>query len=82
MQVNGYVIKSTLEIGVATQVLGISVPAVYGNLKDGVQIKYDLHLARGSKKFYLKNGNEVWISVDIKVLFDGSFEKQVKLVTI
>ncbi|KAF2149661.1 hypothetical protein K461DRAFT_315629 [Myriangium duriaei CBS 260.36] len=82
VKVVGYVVKSTLEIGVELHVLGISLAHLYGNLKDGVVANVNLLLAKGSIKFYLKNGHEVWIHVDVSVKFDGSFNKDVKLLSL
>jgi hypothetical protein len=62
-------------------VVGISLGTIYGNLKDGVGVKIDIFVAKGSLKFYLKNGNELWIHVDIKVTFDGSFDGDYKIIT-
>lgn len=56
-------------------VLGIKLGSFYGNLKDGLVINIDLFLAKGSIKFYLKNGNELWVRVDLDVKFDGSFNQ-------
>lgn len=63
-------------------ILGINVGNIFGNLKDGVGVKVDLFLAKGSIKIYLKNGNEVWVHLDIKVKFDGSFDGDYKILTI
>jgi hypothetical protein len=62
-------------------VVGINLGTIYGNLKDGVGVKIDIFVAKGSLKFYLKNGNELWIHVDIKVTFDGSFDGDYKIIT-
>ena len=55
---------------------------MYGNLKDGVSANIDLFLAKGSIRFYLKNGNEVWVNLHLEVRFDGTFDQDVKLLTI
>lgn len=78
----GYVDISTLEIGVEVDVFGAKILQMFGNLKDGVVGKIDLFLAKGEIKFYLKNGNEVWVHLHLSVTFDGTFEEDVKLVTI
>lgn len=45
-------------------------------------VDVDLLLAKGSIKVYLKNGNEVWVHLDVKVVFDGSFDGDYKIVSI
>ncbi|KAG9569020.1 hypothetical protein KCU71_g2735, partial [Aureobasidium melanogenum] len=64
-EIIGYVIKSTLEIGVQPSFGGIKLPAFYGNLKDGLVIKVYLSAMDGPIKFYLKDGNEVWVYMDL-----------------
>lgn len=32
--------------------------------------------------FYLKNGNELWVRVDVKITFDGSYSRDYKTTTI
>jgi hypothetical protein len=61
--------------------VGISLGTIYGNLKDGVGVNVDLWVASGSLRFYLKNGNELWIHVDIKISFDGSFSGDYKIIS-
>lgn len=61
--------------------MGISLGTIYGNLKDGVGVNVDLWVASGSLRFYLKNGNELWIHVDIKISFDGSFSGDYKIIS-
>lgn len=63
-------------------ILGINIGNIFGNLKDGVGVKVDLFLAKGSINIYLKNGNEVWVHLDVKVKFDGSFDGDYKILTI
>lgn len=62
-------------------VLGINIGTFVGNLKDDLRVSIDLFLAAGSVRLYLKNGNELWIHVDIQVKFDGSFDRHVKLLS-
>ncbi|CRK12120.1 hypothetical protein HYQ45_015154 [Verticillium longisporum] len=80
--ITGYVDTNTFEIGVSVSILGINVGNIFGNLKDGVGLNINLFLASGSIKFYLKNGNELWVHLDIKVKFDGHFEGDYKIITI
>ncbi|KAM0635675.1 hypothetical protein ACHAPW_001340 [Verticillium nonalfalfae] len=80
-QISGYIDTDTFEIGISVSILGINVGNIYGNLKDGVGLNIDLFLAEGSIKLYLKNGNEVWINVDVSVKFDGSFQGDYKIIS-
>ncbi|KAM3505476.1 hypothetical protein MY10362_002925 [Beauveria mimosiformis] len=79
-KLTGYVDTDTWEIGVEVSVLGISLGKVYGNLKEGVVIKVNLFLAKGSIKLYLKNGNELWVRLDLDVKFDGGFHSDYKII--
>ncbi|MCJ1486403.1 hypothetical protein MMC06_006580 [Schaereria dolodes] len=81
-KVTGYVDSSTFEIGIEISVLGIQLGNFYGNLKDGLVVNIDLFLAKGKINFYLKNGKEVWVHVDVSITFDGSFNQDVKLLTL
>ncbi|VUC28272.1 unnamed protein product [Clonostachys rosea] len=82
VKITGYVDTNTFEIGVSVSILGINIGNIFGNLKDGVGIKVDLFLAKGSIKIYLKNGNEVWVHLDVSVKFDGTFQGDYKIITI
>jgi hypothetical protein len=75
-------VTDTYEIGVEIYVLGIRTGDFYGNLKDGLGITVDLFLAKGKIAFYLKDGKEAWVRIDLHVTFDGSYEKDIKLLTI
>ncbi|CRK22314.1 hypothetical protein HYQ45_018626 [Verticillium longisporum] len=81
IKISGYIDTDTFEIGISVSILGINVGNIYGNLKDGVGLNIDLFLAEGSIKLYLKNGNEVWINVDVSVKFDGSFQGDYKIIS-
>ncbi|KAH7110122.1 hypothetical protein B0J11DRAFT_599674 [Dendryphion nanum] len=78
----GYVVTETWEIGVEVYVLGIRVGNFYGNVKTGLVINVNLFLVKGSIKFYLKNGKEIWARIDLDVKFDGSVHQDVKLLTV
>ncbi|CAG5180848.1 uncharacterized protein ALTATR162_LOCUS9467 [Alternaria atra] len=77
----GYLDTDTFELAVAPSVLAISLGNIYGSLKDGVSVKVNLHQAKGSLKWYLKNGNELWVHLEIKITFDGSFEGDYKILS-
>ncbi|KAK7178175.1 hypothetical protein PSPO01_15778 [Paraphaeosphaeria sporulosa] len=74
ISVDGYINTDTFEIRITVNIAGISVGTFVGNLKDGVSVNVNLFVATGELKFYLKNGNELWIHYSIKIRFDGSFE--------
>ncbi|MCJ1262388.1 hypothetical protein MMC22_002258 [Lobaria immixta] len=79
LTVTGYFNTETLKIRVEVSVLRIILDSFYGNLKDSVVINFDLKLAKGSIKFYLKNENKFWVCIDIDVIFDGLYHKDIKL---
>jgi len=75
-------VTETWEIGVEIYVVGIKIGNFFGNVKRGLVIKVNLFVAKGEVRFYLKNGKEVWVHIDLKLTFDGSFSTDVKLLTI
>jgi len=79
-QVKRTVDAETFEISVNQSVLGIEAP-LKDNLKDGLISKSNLYNAKGQTKYHLRNGNEVWTHIDIKITFNGSFDKDVKLLS-
>ncbi|KAM0184886.1 hypothetical protein ACHAPI_012331 [Fusarium lateritium] len=79
IKVTGYLDTDTYELGVSVSVAGINLGNIFGNLKDGVGIKVNLFIAKGEIRFYLKNGNELWIHLDIKITFDGHYEGDYKI---
>lgn len=82
LQVTGYVETNTLDAAIEISIAGISLGHIYDNLKDGIGVNVDLFSATGSLKFYLRNGNEVWIQLDVKITFDGSYSGGYKILTI
>ncbi|KAF8538095.1 hypothetical protein BDD12DRAFT_742571, partial [Trichophaea hybrida] len=80
--VEGYVDTSSFEIGVTISVAGIKIGTFFGNLKVGLVIKIDLFVAQGQIKFYLKNGNEVWVFLEVKIKFDGNYHTDAKILTL
>jgi hypothetical protein len=67
---------------VDASVLGISLGSFNGNLKDGLVIKVDLFMVKGEVRFFMRNGNEVWVGLKLSVTFDGKYETEAKLITI
>ncbi|EAW16212.1 uncharacterized protein NFIA_055610 [Aspergillus fischeri NRRL 181] len=80
--VSGYVDTSTYEASISVAVIGINIGTLTGNLQDGITLKVNLIAVKGELRFYLKNGNEVWLHVDLKVLFDGDYNDDVKIISL
>jgi hypothetical protein len=62
--------------------VGAKIETFYGNLKEGLVIKIDLFVAVGQIKFYLKNGKEVWVFLELKIIFNSDYNTDVKLLTL
>ncbi|KAJ9292977.1 hypothetical protein DTO271G3_8275 [Paecilomyces variotii] len=77
--ITGYVDTSTLDIRIDPIFNGIYAGAVTGSLKDGVSIRINLFTMKGSTKFYLRNGNELWIRLDQYITFNGSYQNDYKV---
>jgi hypothetical protein len=75
-------VTETWEIGVEIYVLGIRIGNFYGNVGQGLVINVDIFLAKGKIRFYLKDDKEVWVEIRLNVTFDGSYNTDVKLLTI
>ncbi|OBR01992.1 hypothetical protein CH63R_14564 [Colletotrichum higginsianum IMI 349063] len=82
VKITGYVDTNTFEVGLTISIVGINVGNIFGNLKDGVGLKINLLAATGEIRLYLKNGNEVWVHLDVKIVFDGHYEGDYKIITI
>ncbi|KAK1465071.1 hypothetical protein CPAR01_07107 [Colletotrichum paranaense] len=82
VKISGYVDTNTFEVGLTVSIAGINIGNIFGNLKDGVGLKINLLAAKGEIRVYLKNGNEVWIHLDVKIVFDGHYEGDYKIITI
>ncbi|CAF3445963.1 unnamed protein product [Fusarium graminearum] len=82
IKLSGYVDTDTFEITINPNINGINAGDINGNLKDGVVLNVDLYTAKGRTKLYLKNGNETWVSLDLKIIFDGSFQGDYKTMTL
>jgi len=80
---SGWIDPVTLDTSIRLTVLGISLRDSFaGNLKDGINLNINIQMATGAIKLYLKNGNEIWVNLDCKVLFDGSFTGDYKIISI
>ncbi|GIK05578.1 hypothetical protein Aspvir_009691 [Aspergillus viridinutans] len=80
--VSGYVDTSTYEASVSVAVIGINIGTLTGNLEDGITLKVNLIAAKGELRFYLKNGKELWLHVDLNVIFDGDYKDDVKIISL
>ncbi|KAL2153772.1 hypothetical protein VTH82DRAFT_4927 [Thermothelomyces myriococcoides] len=80
--VSGYVDTDTLGIGVSLSILGISIGTFHGNLKDGLGVDVNLFAVQGSLKFYLKNGNEVWLGGNLSSFGSTIFDTETKVLTL
>lgn len=69
--IDGYVDPDTLDITVAPIIALVYIGIIDGNMKDGVNVKLNLSQAKGELRSYLKNGNEVWIYMDVAIVLTG-----------
>lgn len=60
----------------------VYIGIIEGSLKDGVNVKLNLSQEKGELRFYLKNGNEVWIHTDVQITFNGDYQTDYKLLSI
>ncbi|KAH9998189.1 hypothetical protein F4779DRAFT_165915 [Xylariaceae sp. FL0662B] len=79
ISISGQIDTSTLSIQVSVSVFGINIGSFSGNLKDGVCINVNIIAAKGRVCIQLRNGNEVWLTWDLKPLW-GSEIKGEKLI--
>lgn len=63
-------------------ILGISIGSFSGDLKNGLVISINLYAAKGEIKLYLKNGNELWLHLDLKIIFGKHWEEDIKILTL
>ncbi|PTD02140.1 hypothetical protein FCULG_00012138 [Fusarium culmorum] len=75
----GYVDKNTLDVGISPVITGINAGNITGNLKDGVAVNVDLTTTKGETRLYLKNGNEVWVDLNLNIFFSGNYERDCML---
>ncbi|KAE8420293.1 hypothetical protein BDV36DRAFT_293426 [Aspergillus pseudocaelatus] len=80
--VDGYVDPNTFKIVVAPVVNQVYFGTIQGDLRDGLSVRFDLSSSRGQLRFFLKNGNEVWIDLNMQIQFGGYFERQWKFLSI
>jgi len=61
--------------------MGIQAGELHGDLRDAVYLHIDYFCAKGKHGFYIKNGNELWTHVDIKITFDGHYSGDYKILS-
>ena len=81
MQIKGYVDTTKREAHVEIIVAGITIGTFDFKLKDGLTIKINLLAVTGEIRFYVKNGNELWVHIELKVLFDGQWNEDAKIIS-
>ncbi|KAF5002776.1 hypothetical protein FGRMN_174 [Fusarium graminum] len=77
----GYVEPDTLDINIVPAMGAIDIGSIHGTLKDGLDLKVDLESYKGTVKFFLKNGNEAWISYNMTTP-GGRIWRDVKLASV
>ncbi|KAJ5506827.1 hypothetical protein LT330_007836 [Penicillium expansum] len=82
LTVSGYVDTGTYEASISVSVLGISLGTLSGSLKTGISVTVNLIAVKGEVRFYLKNSNELWVHLDLSVVFDGHYVDDVKIITV
>ncbi|KAE8316271.1 hypothetical protein BDV41DRAFT_573937 [Aspergillus transmontanensis] len=79
--IDGYVNTDTFEILVAPVVAQVYLGIIEGNIKDGLSVQFNLSHSAGRLQFYLKYGNEVWLSLNMSIKFGGEYQQDMKLFT-
>ncbi|RMJ07794.1 hypothetical protein BHE90_007867 [Fusarium euwallaceae] len=82
IKTTGYINTDSWEIGVSNSIVGINVGTIYGDLRDGVGLDISLSAAKGSIKWYLKNGRELWARLDVRTSPNGSVSDDYKIIVI
>ena len=68
------------EFCVTLSVVGISLGKFCGSFDNGFSIDVNIFVAKGSVRFYVKNGNQLWVRVDLDVTFDGGYHQDAKII--
>ncbi|KAL4728334.1 hypothetical protein ACLX1H_005077 [Fusarium chlamydosporum] len=79
---HGYFDTEDFKLTVEASYCGLKAGTLEGNLKDGMSVNVNYHVAMGGQKWYLKNGNELWTHIDLKVMFNGHYEGDYKILTL
>jgi len=81
LHIKGYVDITKGEIYVEIVVIGITIGTFSFSLKDGLTININLLAVSGWIKFYVKNGNELWVKYHLEIIFDGTFDGDEKIIS-
>ncbi|RAH67548.1 uncharacterized protein BO66DRAFT_430538 [Aspergillus aculeatinus CBS 121060] len=82
VKVLGYVNPKKFAIRVQVSVFGAKLLNLTGDLRRGICAKINIKFAKGSICFFLKNGKEVWVKLDLKATVGGHYKKEAKLLTL
>jgi hypothetical protein len=80
-QIKGYVDLAKLTVYIEIVVVGISVGSFTFKWDDGLEIDINLVVVKGKLKFYVKDGHELWVHIELDVLFDGSWNDDYKIIS-
>lgn len=68
-------------LAVEVSVLGVQLGNYEADVSDDrLDIRIELLEAKGDLKFYKKTERELWLSLNMRVSFDGTFNKDVRLI--
>ncbi|KAI9836476.1 MAG: hypothetical protein M1837_003382 [Sclerophora amabilis] len=62
------------EFGVSVTVVGIGIGNFWASFDTGISLTVNLLVANGSLRFYIKDGKQLWVHIDLKLTFDGSWD--------
>ena len=80
-QIVGYFKSKTNVLNIEVSVLGIQLGNYEADITNaGLDIKIDLSEGKGALKFYRKTKRELWLILNLRVSFDGTFSKDARLI--
>ncbi|KAI5919521.1 hypothetical protein F4810DRAFT_714455 [Camillea tinctor] len=82
IKVTGYVDLDSFQASLTLEVAGINLGTISGDLKKGIKLNFETFVASGWVRFYIKNGNELWVEYHVKIIFDGTFDGDHKIITL
>ncbi|KAI0376038.1 hypothetical protein F5Y04DRAFT_286320 [Hypomontagnella monticulosa] len=77
----GCVDTDRFELTVTITVMGCNLGTFGGSLPDGIVVKVDLFAVSGEIRFDLKYRHEVWVHLDLKGKWCGSWDKDCKILS-
>lgn len=57
----------------------VYIGLIEGSLKDGLSVKFNLSSSDGRFELFLKNGNELWLELDLRIRFGGMWNHTQKI---